>query len=249
MNNLPDRSVPAPLYHQVKQALLREISDRGLVAGDRLPTEAEIEERYRVSRSPIRQALNELVVEGVIERVQGRGTFVAQKTIVHVPQLTSFTENMRAQGFVPTRRVVKMERRRPDTDVAARLGAPQDAECHYLLRTLLADGEPVGVSETWLPEDLLGEVELDVAVLEAGSLYDFLQRPPIELELHHGAETIRARKADPQVAGLLGISSDDPVLVVDRLTRSGDDHVVESTRMVFAADRYEYAVEVDRPAG
>ena len=247
MTNLPDRSIPLPLYHQLKRELLRDVRERGLVAGDRLPTEAEIEKRYEVSRSTIRQALSQLVTEGFVTRIQGKGTFVADKTIVHVPLLTSFTENMKAQGFVPTRKIVRMERRVPDSDVAARLEMDGDLECHYLLRTLLADGEPVGVSETWLPGDLLGDVELDVRVLEEGSLYDVLQRPPIGLELHHGAERIRARRAGFQSAELLGLSADAPVLVVDRVTRSSDDRVVESTRMVFAADRYEYAVEVERP--
>lgn len=227
--------------------MLLEIRNRALVPGDRLPTEAEIEERYGVSRSPIRQALNELVVEGVVERVQGRGTFVAPKKIVHLPKLTSFTENMRAQGFEPTRRVVRLERRFPDTEVAASLRTLEGVECHYLMRTLLADGVAVGASETWLPADIIGDVEFDVSVLEENSLYDFLQRPPIALDLDHGAETIRARRAGPQAAGLLGIGAEDPVLVVDRLTRRSDDRIVESTRMVFAADRYEYAVEVDRP--
>lgn len=244
--NLPDRSIPLPLYHQLKQELLREVRDRGLVAGDRLPTEAEIEQRYEVSRSTIRQALSQLVSEGVVQRIQGKGTFVAEKTIVHVPLLTSFTENMKAQGFAPTRKIVRMERRVPDTEVASRLGTEGTA-CQYLLRTLLADGEPVGVSETWLPGDLLDDGQLDVRVLEEGSLYDLLQRPPIGLELDHGAETIRARRAGDEAAELLGLPADSPVLVVDRVTRSSDDRVVESTRMVFAADRYEYAVEMERP--
>lgn len=247
MMNRLDRSIPLPLYHQLKLELLRDMREHGLVAGDRLPTEAEIEARYDVSRSTIRQALSQLVAEGLVQRIQGKGTFVADRTIVHAPLLMSFTENMTAQGYVPTRRIVRMDRRLPDTEIAARLGAEDGVACTYLLRTLLADEETVGVAETWLPGDLIGDDELDVGVLETSSLYDVLQRPPISLDLYHGTETIRAQGAGAEAAALLGVNAYSPVLVVERVTRNSGDRVVESTRTVFAAERYEYVVEMDRP--
>ena len=243
-----DRDVPVPLYYQLKQALLAYIREHGLQSGDRLPSEAAIERNYRVSRSTIRQALNELVVEGQVQRVHGKGTFVAPRRIVHVPLLTSFTENMRAQGYTPTRRVESMNESMAPLEIAECLGIEEGASCLFLRRTLLADGQPVGVAETWLPTDVLGGAVLDAEQLEAESLYDLIQRPPIGLQLHHGHEVVRSRRAEPLAAALLGLATGDPVLAVERLSRTPGGRVVECTRMVFAADRYEYRVQTTRPA-
>jgi GntR family transcriptional regulator len=244
-----DRDVPTPLYYQLKQALLAYIREHGLKSGDRLPSEAAIERDYQVSRSTIRQALNELAVEGQVRRIHGKGTFVAERRIVHIPFLTSFTENMRAQGYTPTRRVEAMNETMAPPDIAECLEIEDGTSCLYLLRTLLADGQPVGVAETWLPMDVLGDSVLDAGQLEAESLYTLLQRPPIGLYLHHGLEVVRSRRAEPQTAALLRLATGDPVLAIERMSRTPEERVVELTRLVFAADRYEYRVQTTRLAG
>ena len=73
---LLDRDVPIPLYFQIKEMLLRDIHNGVYAMGDQIPTEYALQERYHVSRSTIRQALNELVNEGWLERKQSKGTFV-----------------------------------------------------------------------------------------------------------------------------------------------------------------------------
>jgi multiple sugar transport system substrate-binding protein len=73
-----DRSIPVPAYYQLKQLLKQRIEDGELRPGDRLPTEAELCDRYELSRTPVRQALQELVYEGLLIRTAGRGTFVAE---------------------------------------------------------------------------------------------------------------------------------------------------------------------------
>lgn len=244
-----DRDGVTPLYYQLKQALLAHSREHGLKPGDRMPSEAAIERDYQVSRSTIRQALNELAVEGQVRRIHGKGTFVAERRIVHIPSLTSFTENMRAQGYTPTRRVESMNAIQAPAEVAEKLQIEEGASCLHLLRTLLADGQSVGVAETWLPMDVLGNHALDAKQLEAESLYSLLQRPPISLQLHHGHEVVRSRRAEPLTAELLHLATGDPVLAVERTSRTPEERVVELTRMVFAADRYEYRVQTTRPTG
>src|SRR3970282_2917958 len=68
-----DREAPIPLYVQLRDALLREIREGGLQPGDRVPSEAPIQGRYRVSRATVRQALAELEAGGGIRKVQGLG--------------------------------------------------------------------------------------------------------------------------------------------------------------------------------
>src|SRR5512146_1766665 len=158
---LLDREAALPLYAQLRDALLREVKDGGLQPGDRLPTEAAIRERYRVSRATIRQALADLEAGGVIRKVQGLGTFVAVPKIRHVPLLTSFAELASSQGFAPSHRVLASAVREAPGDVTLELGLSEGAPCRYLRRLLVADGDPVGLAETWLPADALaGQDEL-----------------------------------------------------------------------------------------
>lgn len=248
MTTRVSRDNPLPLYVQLEQALLHQIGTQGLRPGDRLPTEAEIEETYSVSRQTIRQALARLVADGHVERVQGLGSFVAKPRPTHQSLLTSFTENMHAQGYTPERRLLRSETVETPAVLRDEPGFTSD-RCQFVLRLLLADLRPIGVSETWLPVDALGgRVDLFTAeVLESGSLYELLQGPDIGLALHRGRETVRAGLATPEQAQLLECAVNDPTLIVRRssLTRSG--RAVEWTVMTFAADRYEYSVELVRP--
>lgn len=245
-----DRRSHLPLYVQLEQALLNMIGTQGLLPGDRLPTEAEIATTYAVSRQTIRQALSRLVADGHVERVQGLGSFVAKPRPTHQSLLTSFTENMTAQGYIPQRRLLRSET--VQTPSALREEPGFSAEhCQFVLRLLLADLRPIGVSQTWLPVDALGG-RLDLftpEVLESGSLYELLQGPDIRLQLHRGTETVRAELATDEQAQLLECPPSAPTLVVRRSSRTRTGRAVEWTVMTFAADRYEYSVELLRPDG
>lgn len=244
-----DREAPLPLYAQLKDALLREIRDGGLQPGDRFPSEATIQDRYRVSRATVRQALAELEEGGVIRKVQGLGSFVSRPKIRHVPLLTSFTELASSQGFVPSHRVLSSSLEEVSADAAAELGLAEGTRCRVLRRLFLADGSPVGLAETWLPVDalrghdnLLGRDRLD-----EGSMYEVLQSAPIGLALDHAVETISPGVVDARSAELLGCDAGTPVLRIRRLTFTPDEQCVESTRLDFVGDRYEYRVELRRP--
>jgi DNA-binding GntR family transcriptional regulator len=246
-----DRRAPAPLYFQLRQAFLEEIRERGLEPGDRLPTEADLERRYAVSRATIRQALNHLAADGSIERIQGKGTFVGRLKIRHDPLLTSFSELLQSQGYTPSHRVIESEVRRPSGEAAAALGLDKRAECRYLKRILIADGKPVGVAETWIPRALLGSYDalLEPGRLEEGSLYELLENPPVGLRLHRAVETISPGLTDGDAASLLGCEPGSPVLAITRVTFDPDERVVEFTRLLFSGERYEYRVEMTRPGG
>jgi GntR family transcriptional regulator len=244
-----DREAPLPLWAQLKDALLHEIREGGLEPGDRFPSETAIRDRYRVSRATVRQALAELEAGGVIRKVQGLGSFVDQPKIRHVPLLTSFSELASSQGFVPSHRVLSSSLEKVPADAGADLGLVDGTRCRLLRRLFLADGSPIGLAETWLPVGALRGHDdlLDGDRLDEGSLYEVLQGPPIGLILDHAAETISPGVADASSAQLLGCEPGTPVLLIRRLTFTPDGLPVESTRLVFMGDRYEYRVQLQRP--
>lgn len=246
---LLDREAPLPLYVQLRDALLREIREGGLEPGDRFPSEAVIRDRYRVSRATVRQALAELEAGGVIRKVQGLGSFVAAPKIRHVPLLTSFSELASSQGFTPSHRVLASFVEEVPADAAAELGLAEGTRCRFLRRLFLADGSAVGLAETWLPVSALHGYDdlFERDRLDEGSMYEVLQSEPIGLALDHAVETITPGVADLPSAELLGCDAGTPVLLIRRLTFTHQGHVVESTRLVFVGDRYEYRVELHRP--
>ncbi len=250
MMNRLDRQQALPLYVQLKEALLDEIRNDGLEPGDQLATEGEIEDRFDVSRTTVRLALQALAQEGVVERIQGKGTFLCPQQISHRPALTSFTENMLSQGLAPSRRVLEMDvREAPDTVLSALKLRGGGRRCRFVRRLLLADGEPVAVAETWLPLRFAGEEDdaLSREALDDHSLYELLTQPPVALVLASGVETTRAALADADVAGLLRSSQGDPVLIVDRVSSDPAGRVIEVSRLIFDGVRYRYRTEVTRP--
>src|SRR4051794_17413639 len=100
MGSQIDRSSPLPFYYQLKQIILDHLREQGLAPGDRLPGDYELCATYGVSRTVVRQALGELETEGVIQRVKGRGTFVAPRRISErlVQSLTGLYEDVASRG-------------------------------------------------------------------------------------------------------------------------------------------------------
>lgn len=244
-----DREAPLPLYAQLRNALLQTVREGGLQPGDRFPSEAAIRSRYRVSRATVRQALADLEASGVIRKVQGLGSFVTVPKIRHVPLLTSFAELASSQGFTPSHRVLVSSVREVPADAAGDIGLAAGTRCRFLRRLLLADGDAVGLAETWLPLSVLDghDDRFDAEQLDEGSMYEALQSEPIGLSLDHAVETISPGVADASSAGLLGCDAGTPVLLIRRHTFTPDGRAIESTRLVFVGDRYEYRVELRRP--
>lgn len=243
-----DRSSPLPLYVQLENVLMERIRTQGLKPGDRLPTEAEIEEQYAVSRATIRMSLTRMVADGHVDRVQGLGSFVARPRPMHQSLLNSFTQNMRAQGYRPNRRLLRCETVQPDDLVRTELRLPRGA-CQYVERLLLADDRPIALSRTWLPVDsLAGRLDLFTeATLASGSLYELLQGPEIGMVLDRGVETVRADLADAAGASHLQCAVGSATLVVRRKSFTPSGRPVEWSVMTFAGDRYEYHVDLQRP--
>lgn len=244
-----DRRTAVPLYVQLRETLRRDIRDRGLRPGDRIPTEAQLEAQYGVSRATIRQAVGDLELEGVLRRVQGSGTFVATPKIQHVPVLTSFSELLRSQGYEPSHRLLESSVVPAPDEVARELAIEVGEPCRFLWRLFTADGEPVGVSRTWLSLAVIGDadrrIEQDAA--HDRSLYALLDEGSDEPMLHHATETINPVPAGEAEAELLGCEVGTPLLLIHRSTFTADDRPVEWTRLVFVPGRYEYRVELHRP--
>jgi len=232
--------VKVPKYYQVKSAIAELITD--LPPGSPVPTERELAERFSTSRTTVRQAIAELVVDGRLERTQGRGTFVAQPKLVQVRQLTSFTQDLREQGRNPENVVLSVTRESAAGAVCEHLGLSVGAPVHRVERLRRAAGEPIAYEIAYVPGPLPRlRAELD----RRGSLYQTL-REAYGIELIAVEDVVETALADPLEASLLGVDTGLPMLLVHRTAHDGDGRPVEWTRSVFRGDRFRFVARSTR---
>jgi GntR family transcriptional regulator len=230
-----------PKYYTYKLRLLEYID--GAAPGTMLPTERELADRFETSRTTVRQALTELVGEGRLDRVQGRGTFVAEPKIVHVRQLTSFSEDL---GDRDTRsELLGLDDEQADAVTAEHLDVAAGTVVQCIERIRWVGDEPLAHETARLP----GTLRITAAELAAsGSLYRTLRDRGVSIA---GADDqVETALASPEEARLLGTEVGQPLLVVHRTAWDDTGRVVEWTRSVFRGDRFRFQARVGvRPAG
>jgi len=244
MTRAIDRTSPLPFYYQLKQILLADLRERELAPGDRLPGDHELCATYEVSRTVVRQALAELETEGVVERVKGRGTFVAQrKTSEHLVQsLTGLYEDVAARGSHLRSEVRRQEVVPADEQIAAELSLQPGAPVIVIERLRFVDDEPWVLVTTYLPRDVApGLVEDD---LTDQSLYALLEAR-YDVWLTQGRRAVEAATANDTLAAALAIAPGDPVLVL-RSTSSAGERPVEMFVAYHRGDRSRFEVILHR---
>ncbi|HET7385771.1 MAG TPA: GntR family transcriptional regulator [Nocardioidaceae bacterium] len=236
----PER--PRPTVH--KHVQVREYV-RGLVTGaepgSAAPSERELVSHFGVARMTVRQALDALVSEGLLERVPGRGTFVARSRIDVQVRLSSYTEEMAKRGMKPGARTLLARLEAAGPGVARALEIDEGATVVHWQRLRLADDLPMCVADAFFPDTLVPGF-LDKPLPD--SLY-------AELEQRHllptwGEDSVDASGARPEEADVLEVAEDTPVLRIARRAFAGTV-AVEVSRSTFRADRYTLWVPLSRP--
>jgi GntR family transcriptional regulator len=237
-----DRASPVPLYHQVYSAILHDIRDGRLRRGDTLPTEAEIGERFGVSRITVRQALADLVRAGHLDRERPRGPLVIKSAPIEqrLARLTEFfIADALAQGHEP-RFVLLGARRTGADDRSMPLGIDASDIVTRVERVLLDRDEPLALLTSYVPERCCPNlVDLDLS----GSIVPLL-REHYGLRMTDAVQWISARMAGEGERKLLGLEPRAVVVVIKRLTRGEDGQPLEFLECVLRADRYEFVMEL-----
>lgn len=227
-----------PKYWTVKQALLEQVATGR--PGAALPTERELAGRFATSRTTVRQAISELVTEGVLDRTQGSGTYIARPRRVEVQQLTSFTEDLGPERVA--NRILDVRTEPADVESARQLAVAEGETVHVVDRVRLVDGVPLAVETARLAGDLPG-LAGELAV--RGSLYAVL-REVYGRGVDQVRDAVQSRPADPAEAELLDVETGHPLLLVRRLSHTADGRPVEWTRSVYRGDRFTFVASTRR---
>lgn len=232
-----DRLIGSRPKHAQLRARLAELAN-ALGPDAAIPSERELMTTHDVSRATVRKAIESLIADGLLSRVQGKGTFVTRPRLESQLHLASFSQDMRRRGLEPSTRLLAVERAAPPGEVAAWLG--EDSSWR-LERLRLADGQPIALEESWYSATLLPD--LDAHDL-GDSIYALLS-DEYGVAIDTAEQTLWGESAEGTVARLLASPAHTPLLVFRRLSSSLGrpvEHVVSRYR----GDRYQLHMSLRR---
>lgn len=233
------------MYDQLRQLLLAEIADGALRPGDLIPGEHRLCEQYGISRTVVRQALAQLEHEGVVERVKGKGTFVARpktsEALAHT--LIGLYDDVKARGGEVHSDVLRHEVVPADAEVADALGVEVGADVVVLERLRHVDGKPWSLSTTWMPHTV-GAVTLDADMADA-SLYGILAEHGIRAV--SGVRAAEATVASHEQGMHLGVTAGSALLRLQSISTDAAGRVIEYFVAFHRGDRsrFEFHLRAD----
>ncbi|MCB1510539.1 MAG: phosphonate metabolism transcriptional regulator PhnF [Hyphomicrobiaceae bacterium] len=229
------------LWRQIAEDIETEITVGRLAPGTRLPTEAELAQRYEVNRHTLRRALAELSRKGMIEAFPRRGTFVSKPRIPYpIGRQTRFSENMLKVGREPGGRPIAITMGVAPAEMAEWLGIAQATECVEIKHVRVANDVPICLSTLWLPADRFRRI---------GAIYDRLRSVTKSLArlgvTHYERKRTRvtSRPATNEEREFLELARGATILVVDSLDVDGQGEPISAGQACFAADRVELLIE------
>lgn len=232
-----------PLYQRLRDQLAEQIANNRWRPGEAIPTEAALSSEYCLSTGTVRKAIDMLVADNILERQQGRGTFIRR------PQFQSslfrFFRFQTASGErqVPESRILSMEPMAAPAAVAQMLGLPPGSPVIRLMRLRLLDAQPVLAEEIWLSR-IQFHALLEIDMSQQGPLLYPIYEEFCGQVIAYAEETLTADAVDDVNARLLQIPVNSPVVVIERLARNYAGQPLEWRRSRGHASHFRYSVEI-----
>ena len=232
--------VRLPRYHRVRDALSAQIAARQWRPDEPIPTEAELAQAHAVSIGTVRKAVDSLVADGLLERFQGRGTFVRRPDFQ-----SSLFRFLDAGGTarVPVSRILKREEAPLPAAVAAALQLAPGTPAIRFLRLRLIDDRPLLLEDIWLPRERFKAL-LKIDPREFGDLLYPLYEQYCGVLVASAQETLTAEAAGARHARLLELAAGAPVIVVERVALSADRQPLEWRQSRGPANQFRYQAEI-----
>jgi GntR family transcriptional regulator len=238
-----ERASPIPLYIQIEEELRALIAAQELPPYAQVPSEAELSERFGVSRMTARKALDRLVGDGVLFRQPGKGTFVAPPKIAHGPsQQLSFSAAMRALGLRHETRVLEAGMVPAPSPVALALNLPFGSPAVFMRRLRIVEDLPAALHISYLPARFAILLERDLT----GSLYELMANLGARVE--QARDTLEAVLATGEDARLLGVQPGAPLVRIQGIGYSAAMEALRYTEALYRGDRFRFGIDTTRPA-
>nr|WP_281063576.1 GntR family transcriptional regulator [Halobacillus andaensis] len=232
-----------PMYYQIEENVKQRIANEEFKRGEAIPSERELSESYEVSRMTVRQAITNLVNEGILYRRKGRGTFVAEEKIAQPLQgMTSFTEDMKSRGMKPESRLLSLQIKTAPAEISQKLHLESSSQVVKIDRIRYADQEPMAIETTYLSVRKFPDLTEDIV---KKSLYDYIEKDK-GYTIEKATQMIEAVIAGEKQADLLGVEAGQALLHIERNSYLSDGSPFEVVISDYRADRYKFITDMFR---
>jgi GntR family transcriptional regulator len=232
-----NRNDHIPLYYQLKTVLLSMIAE--MKEDDQLPGELELAKKFDVSRGTVKQAIMDLVHEGILYRSQGKGTFVAPPRIKRsFDKLPSFTDDIRHLGYESNNKLLSFRLTDAPEYIRKTLGG--EGRVIRIKRLVSFQNKPFALVTSYLRHDIYPELKAENI---GGSLYDALAQlnAKVPVKAH---DTYTPINADAKMAETLGIREGLAIFYSERIAYLDDDTAVEFVESYIRGDRFTLDIEI-----
>lgn len=230
----------SPVYIQIHNQLQANIEQGKWQVGEKIPAERVLTGEFGVSRMTLREAIQTLVDEGVLERRVGSGTFVAnQKVQEKMSGVTSFTELMKVQGKEPSSKTISYHLTVPSKTEAKRLKLKAGERVLRMERVRYGSGVPICYEVATVPADLVANFSKQEVT---SSFYRTLEE---KADLHpgHATQAVSATNATEKIANYLAIRRGDALLRMTQISYLQDGRPFEYVHTQYVGSRFEFVLE------
>ncbi len=231
---------PLPLYYQIKEIILEMIENEQLEPGDAIPPERELCDIQGVSRMTVNKAILELVNEGILYRVQGKGTFVSKpKEYQKLSQLKGFTEEMASRGHNTDTKILSFKVKNSTKRIQGILQIKDDNEVIIIKRLRFKKGEPIAIETVWLAKSLFPDMTEEM--IEGKSLY-YILKNQYNYDLEKAEETVEPKILNTYEIEMLEDPLNNLALLFKKIIYTKNNKPLEYTEAVYRGDKYKYEI-------
>jgi len=235
-----DQQSKIPLYYQLKEDIKQKILRGDLKEGDLLPSEREFSERYDISSTTIRRALNDLVHENFLERKAGKGTFVRMGKVKRdLRKVLGFTQNMTEMGLTPSTKVLSKKVVPANAFARDRLGLKKGTRIVRLNRLRLANDTPMMLETRYIRTDLCPGIQNQELTSSLWKVFEHIYG----YKPYRHSQNLRIAKISGGSASLLGLKDDSLVFLIKGVTYLENGKAIECEESLYRSDKYDLAFE------
>lgn len=238
-----DPSSYVPLYQQLKEFIIDKIERQEWHPDDRIYSENQLFEMFDVSRNTAKKAIEDLVQEGILYRIQGKGTFVSHPKIEHsLSAFYSFSQVLREKGLNPKDIIIDVTKEKATRKIAKALQIAEGDEVVVLQRLRCANDEPIIFETSYLPKTKISDMEKLKNVGES-PLYDIL-RDAFKVYVTSAKETFEPILIREEEQQHLHVETGSPALLLERIAYDQTDKPVEFCKSIVRGDRCKFYTEL-----
>jgi GntR family transcriptional regulator len=232
----------SPLYQQIKNLITEGLKEGQWRPGESIPSEMELAQKFQVSQGTVRKAIDELAAEHILQRRQGKGTFVATHQESRVQFRFLRLRPNEGPAKAQESEVLDCRRLRAPVEVARVLGLKPGEAALQVTRCLSFGGVPTVADEIWLPGIAFRGLTLDRLRSYKGPLYAFFEAE-FGTRMIRCEERVSAKAAPPEIAHILRIAAGTPLLAVERISFTYSGQACEFRRAWYLTDDHHYFSE------